>query len=122
MDGRLLDVVSRGAPVDEVHAVLMQIAAERANQDPTLPRDIYVVGDAFRPTPERSKKGGLCLTYEEMPLVGMREPDRSNLINHMQRIGRDAVTQVIRENPEVIVRLTLDEAKANRNYFDRFRQ
>lgn len=122
MDRRLRELIKRDTTVDEVHDVLMQIAAERANRDPDLPWEVFPAGgEIFWPSPERSKRGGFCISYSRAALAYQDEPERSELIALMQDIGRDAVKTTLRENADVIVRLTLAEARQGRDYAERFR-
>lgn len=120
MDPRLLDVASHPVTVDEVHAVLTEIAAELANRDPALPRAVYPSGEAFFPTPHRSRKGGLCLSYDPLALAGLKGSERGRFVRLMRGIGTRAMNRTLRENADVIARLVVGEARAGRNYLDRF--
>lgn len=121
MDRRLRELLRRDTSVDEVHDVLMQVAAERANADPGLPREVFPSGSVFWASPEHSRRGGLCISYGDAALAHLVDPERSELVALMQDVGRDAIRSVVRENSGVIARLVLAEARQGRDYAARFR-
>jgi hypothetical protein len=111
--------------VEYVHHMLLIEAADIANQklseevatEKDFGADIGLPpGEAFRPDPLASKKGGLCLTIDPS-ITLMRKPET---IQRLHEIGVEAVRQALVKNQEQFVGLILGDARKRRNYFDRF--
>jgi hypothetical protein len=111
--------------VEYVHHMLLIEAADIANRmlneeastkspfgdDIGLPP-----GEAFRPDPLASEKGGLCLTIDPSITIE-RQPET---IRRLHEIGIEAVRQALVKNSKQFVGLIMGDARRRRNYFDRF--
>lgn len=129
--------MSQQTTVELVHGAILRDAADIANQqiesDPVLQelarprrpagktrfdpasRKQFFSGSVFRPDPTRSNLGGLALSMDE----GMKQLPEPTL-QRLQQIGRDAIKQSIVKNQRAFVAVILAEARAGRNYSDRF--
>jgi hypothetical protein len=112
--------------VEYVHHMLLIAAADIANQmlseeaseKSPFGEDIGLPpGEAYRPDPLASDKGGLCLTIDPSITLG-RKPET---IQRLKEIGIEAVRQALVKNQNQFVGLILGDARRRRNYFDRFK-
>lgn len=83
---------------------------------PPREREAFIFGDVFRPDPIQSEKGGLTLTIDPHLIQHLSVQQQ----NRLREIGRTALRKAIIKNKETFVGIILGEARAGRNYFDRF--
>jgi len=121
--------------VDEVHKIILETAAQIANRTLRELDDVsahyapgerfnvdkrkmrFGTGQVFRADPSRSKKGGLCLSVDEMYV---RERS-SEEIDALHEIGREALKESItRWHPDLFAGLIVGLARNGENYFDRY--
>lgn len=114
--------------VEEVHEVILETAAQIANQKVSEVNDLFkgfgvtlknslASGFIFRADSIRSEKGGLCLSVDEIVTKGMEDEE----IAILHAIGVEAIKEsIVSTHSEKFVGMILGEAKKHHNYFDRF--
>lgn len=113
-----------GYTVEEVQDYILTDAEDFANErlleesgDTTSPLyGIVEPGRAYRADPIQSERGGLCLTFDPSFTMS-RSPEQ---IERLHDIGRRAIKQALVKNHDQFVGVILGEARAGRNYFERF--
>jgi hypothetical protein len=106
------------------HIILLDAADIANEQIPELNDELFLrngqparlSGEVFRADPTRSVKGGLCLSIDALTAESLSEA--SVMILH--KVGRRALRDALVRNKKQFVGLIIGEARAGRNYFDRF--
>lgn len=102
--------------VEEAHLVILEDACKIANAR-WMSTGGAMVGEVFRPDPIRSKKGGLAISIDPMASE-ILEPEE---LEDMRVLARNSVHEAIGNHKGLLTRLIVGDARAGRNYFDRFK-
>lgn len=96
---------------------LMTTAATLANKSENLPVRFRQAGDLIRPDVSSTEsKGKFVFLYDVDPRV-ISEEER----NSLREVVTEALKQSLLTNREAFVGLIIEDARLNKNFFDRFK-